>query len=369
MNAPQKLHDAGQSLWLDNIHRELLTSGTLKRYISELAVTGLTSNPSIFEHAIADTSDYDETLMSHAGKGLDPEQVFFELALEDITAAADVFRPIHLSTDGVDGFVSLEVSPALADDTEGTVAEAKRLHGLAKRSNLFIKIPGTPAGLLAIEQTIAAGIPVNVTLLFSTEHYLAAAEAYAKGIARRIKAGRDPNIASVASLFISRWDVAVKDKVPDELKDQLGIAIGTQCYAAYRGFLASERWERLRLKGARPQRLLFASTGTKNPARPDTYYISALAAPDTVDTMPEKTLLAFGEHGDVAGVLRDDGGDAERTLARFTAAGVDLSALGRQLQLEGRDSFVKDFQKLLDVVDSKINHLHEKHGVPRATTK
>ncbi len=368
MNAPQKLHDAGQSLWLDNIHRELLTSGRLRRYISELSVTGLTSNPSIFERAIAGTSDYDEVLRHHAGKGRDPEQVFYELALQDIVAAADTFRPVYEKTAGVDGFVSLEVSPALADDTAGTVAEAKRLHGLAMRSNLFIKIPGTEAGLPAIEQTIAAGIPVNVTLLFSPEQYLAAAEAYARGVARRIKARRDPNIASVASVFISRWDVAVQDKVPDELKDHLGIAIGKQCYSAYRSFLASERWERLREKGAKPQRLLFASTGTKNPARPDTYYISALAARDTVNTMPEKTLLAFGDHGEVGTVLRDDGGHSEQTLARFTAAGVNLRALGKELQLRGRDSFVKDFKKLIDCVSQKINHLNGEQGVPRAAT-
>lgn len=368
MNAPQKLHDAGQSLWLDNIHRELLTSGTLKRYINDLAVTGLTSNPSIFEHAIAGTSDYDDALMEHTGKGLDPEKVFFEIALEDITAAADFFEPTHDGSSGVDGFVSLEVSPALADDTAGTVAEAKRLHGLAKRRNLFIKIPGTEAGLPAIEETIAAGIPVNVTLLFSLDHYLAAAEAYARGIERRIKAQLNPNVASVASVFISRWDVAVQDEVPDELKDQLGIAIGQQCYGAYRKFISSERWERLEEKGAQPQRLLFASTGTKNPERPDTYYISALAARDTVNTMPEKTLLAFGDHGEVGGVLRDDGGDAAETLARFSAAGVDLAALGTGLQIKARDAFVQDFEKLLDVVDTKINHLHEEHGVQRPST-
>jgi transaldolase len=369
MNAPQKLHDAGQSLWLDNIHRELLTSGTLNRYISELAVTGLTSNPSIFEHAIAGTSDYDETLLSYAGKGLSAEQVFFDLALQDIIAAADIFLPIHKRTAAVDGFVSLEVSPALADDAEGTIAEAKRLHGLAMRNNLFIKIPGTDAGLTAIEHTIAAGIPVNVTLLFSAEQYLAAAEAYAKGVARRIKAGRDPNVASVASVFISRWDVAANPHVPAELRDRLGIAVGQQCYAAYRQFLESERWERLKIKGAKPQRLLFASTGTKNPERPDTYYISALAAPDTVNTMPEKTLIAFGDHGEVTGVLRNDGGDSERALAHFTAAGVNLPALGKQLQLAGRDAFVKDFQKLLACVDSKVNQLHAKQGEPHASAE
>ncbi len=368
MNAPQKLHNAGQSLWLDNINRKLLTSGTLGRYISELAVTGLTSNPTIFERAIANTSDYDEALRHHAGKGRDPEQVFFELALQDIVAAADLFRPIYERTSGVDGYVSLEVSPALADDTAATVAEAKRLHGLAMRSNLFIKIPGTEAGLPAIEQTIAAGIPVNVTLLFSAEQYLAAAEAYARGVARRIKARRDPNIASVASVFISRWDVAVQDSVPNELNDQLGVAVGKQCYSAYRSFLESERWERLKEKGAQPQRLLFASTGTKNPEWSDTFYVSALAARDTVNTMPEKTLLAFADHGEVESVLRDDGGHAEHTLARFTAAGIDVPALGKELQLRGRDSFVKDFKKLLDCIDAKINRLNENQSPPQAST-
>ncbi|MBK5105702.1 MAG: transaldolase, partial [Burkholderiales bacterium] len=292
MNATQQLHDLGQSLWLDNITRGLLTSGTLSRYIRELAVTGLTSNPTIFDHAIKDGDFYDAAIRKKALAGESGESLFFELALEDLTQAADLLRPVHDATGGVDGWVSLEVSPLLADDTAGTIRAAARLHARAQRPNLFIKIPGTRAGIPAIEESIYAGVPVNVTLLFSREHYIAAAEAYMRGIERRIAAGLDPKIASVASIFVSRWDVAVKDKVSAGFRNRLGIAIAMRTYKAYRDLLASKRWQKLAASGAQPQRLLWASTGTKDPAASDTLYVEALAAPDTVDTIPEKTLLA-----------------------------------------------------------------------------
>ena len=292
MSTTQQLHDLGQSLWLDNINRGLLTSGTLSRYIRDLAVTGLTSNPTIFDHAVKDGNFYDKAIQNEARAGKSGEAMFFDLALQDLNQAADLFRPVHDATDGVDGWVSLEVSPLLADDTTGTINAAVELHARAQRPNLFIKIPGTPAGIPAIEETIIAGVPVNVTLLFSREHYIAAAEAYMRGLERRIAAGRDPRVASVASIFVSRWDVAVKDKVPDALRNRLGIAIAMRTYKAYRDLLASKRWQSLAAAGARPQRLLWASTGTKDPAAPDCLYVEALAAPDTINTMPDKTLLA-----------------------------------------------------------------------------
>ena len=295
MKATQQLHDLGQSLWLDNITRGLLTSGTLGRYISELSVTGLTSNPTIFDQAIGNADFYDTAIRQKALDGKSGEALFFELALEDLTRAADLFRPVHDATGGLDGWVSLEVSPLLADDTADTIQAAVQLHARAQRPNLFIKIPGTPAGITAIEEAIFAGVPVNVTLLFSREHYLAAADAYLRGIERRVAAGLDPAVGSVASIFVSRWDVAIKDKVPQELRNRLGIAIAKRTYRAYRELLASKRWQTLASAGARPQRLLWASTGTKDPAAPDTLYIDALAAPDTVNTMPEKTLLAFDD--------------------------------------------------------------------------
>src|ERR1035437_6404925 len=306
MNATQQLHDLGQSLWLDNITRGLLTSGTLSRYIGEFAVTGLTSNPSIFDLAVKNGDFYDDAIREKADQGKSGEALFFELALEDLTQAADLFRPIHDATGGVDGWVSLEVSPLLADDTAGTIKAAARLHARAQRPNLFIKIPGTRAGIPAIEETIFAGVPVNVTLLFSREHYIAAAEAYMRGIERRIAAGLDPKVASVASIFVSRWDVADKDKVQEEFRNRLAIALAMRTYRAYRDLVASKRWQKLVGFSARPQRLLWASTGTKDPAAPDALYIEALAAPDTINTIPEKTLLAFAEHGKVKNVLPVD---------------------------------------------------------------
>ncbi len=347
MNAPQQLHDLGQSLWLDNITRGLLTSGTLSRYIRELAVTGLTSNPTIFDQAIKNGDFYDDAIRRKTLEGKSGEALFFELALEDLTQAADLFRPIHDATDGVDGWVSLEVSPLLADDTAGTIKAAARLHARAQRPNLFIKIPGTRAGIAAIEEAIFAGVPVNVTLLFSREHYIAAAEAYMRGIERRIAAGLDAKVASVASIFISRWDVAVKDKVAGEFRNRLGIAIAMRTYKAYRDLLASTRWQKLAASGARPQRLLWASTGTKDPAAPDTLYVEALAAPDTINTIPEATLLAFAGHGSLGKLLPADEGYAEAVLAEFTREGVDLGALAAELQREGTAAFAKSWNDLM----------------------
>jgi len=357
MKATQRLHDLGQSLWLDNITHGLLTKGTLRGYITELSVTGLTSNPTIFDHAIKNTEFYNDAIRQKVREGKSGEELFFELALEDLTQAADLFRPIYDATDGVDGWVSLEVSPLLAYDTARSIKEANELYARAKRPNLFIKIPGTPEGLPAIEETIFKGVPVNVTLLFSREHYVAAADAYMRGIERRIIAGLDPKVGSVASLFISRWDKAVMGRVPDELRDRLGIAIAKRTYKAYRDLLASPRWQKLASAGARPQRLLWASTGTKDPEVSDTLYIEALAAPSTINTIPEKTLLAFADHGEVKGVLPADGGDAEEILARFAQVGVDNEALAAELQGEGVQSFAKSWNDLMDTIASKSHVL------------
>ena len=353
MNAAEDLHAMGQSLWLDNITRGLLESGTLQHYLRDFAVTGLTSNPTIFEHAISDTDFYDEAIHEKIAKGRSGEALFFDLALEDLTRAADLFRPIHKATVGIDGWVSLEVSPLLANDTSGTVREAAQLHARAQRENLFIKIPGTPAGLTAIEESIFAGVPVNVTLLFSCEQYLAAAAAYMRGIERRIASGLDPKVGSVASVFISRWDVAVKGKVPTELANQLGIAIARRTYRAYRELLVSRRWRKLRDAGALEQRLLWASTGTKDPLASDTFYLQGLAAPDTINTIPEKTLLAFADHGKVNGSMPADGGDAENVLIAFAQAGIDDEALATQLQLEGAASFTKSWNDLMAILEKK----------------
>jgi transaldolase len=361
MKSTQRLHDLGQSLWLDNITRGLLTSGTLARYIGELSVTGLTSNPTIFEHAIGNSNFYDQAIREKSLAGKSGESLFFELALEDLTRAADLLRPAYDASDGVDGYVSLEVSPLLADDTAGTIAAARQLHARAQRPNLFIKIPGTRAGIPAIEESIFAGVPVNVTLLFSREHYLAAAEAYLRGIERRIAAGLHPRVASVASLFISRWDVAVKDKVPEALHNRLGIAIAMRTYRACRELLASARWQKLAAAGARPQRLLWASTGTKDPAAPDVLYIEALAAPDTINTMPEKTLLAFAEHGRINGALAADGGNAEAVIADFATAGIDDASLAADLQREGTASFAASWRDLMASIASKSAALTQNH--------
>jgi transaldolase len=352
MNATRQLHELGQSLWLDNITRELLTSGTLGRYIRELSVTGLTSNPTIFDQAIG-TGAYDEAIRNKVDEGKSGEALFFELALEDLTQAADLFRLVHDASDGVDGWVSLEVSPLLADDSAGTVKAAAQLHARAQRPNLFIKIPGTSAGLPAIEESIFAGVPVNVTLLFSREHYLAAAAAYMRGIERRIAAGRDPRVASVASLFVSRWDVAVRDKVSDEFRNRLGIAIALRTDHAYRELLASPRWLKLAAAGARPQRLLWASTGTKDPAAPDVLYVEALAAPDTINTMPEKTLLAFADHGKLGKILPAEEGYAEAVIAEFTREGVNDEVLAAELQRQGTAAFAASWRDLIARIAAK----------------
>jgi transaldolase len=353
MKATQTLHDQGQSLWLDNITRDLLQSGTLGRYISELSVTGLTSNPTIFDHAIKNSTAYDAAIRKKVKDGKSGEDLFFELALEDLTRAADLFRPIWDRTRGVDGWVSLEVSPLLAHDTASTLAAAKALHARAGRPNLLIKIPGTKEGLPAIEEAIFAGVPINVTLLFSSEQYLAAADAFLRGIERRVAAGLDPDVGSVASVFISRWDAAVKGKVPEALRNQLGIAIAKRTYKAYRALLDSPRSQRLFNAGARPQRLLWASTGTKDPSASDILYVRSLAAPFTVNTMPEATLKALAEHGVLGGMLSADGGDSEEVLAGFAKAGVDVNALASQLQDEGAKSFVTSWRELMDVIASK----------------
>jgi transaldolase len=353
MKTTRRLHDTGQSLWLDNITRGLLTSGGLKHYIDELSVTGLTSNPTIFDHAIRNSDDYDAAIREKTAAGAAGEELFFELALEDLTQAADLFRPAHEATDRVDGWVSLEVSPKLAYDTASSLAAAKELHARAGRPNVFIKIPGTAPGLPAIEEAIFAGVPVNVTLLFSREQYLAAAGAYIRGIERRVAAGLNPRVASVASLFVSRWDTAVAGKVPPALVNRLGVAIAKRTYEAYRKLLASDRWLRLLNAGARSQRLLWASTGTKDPKASDVLYVEALAAPHTVNTMPEKTLLAFADHGEVGDMLPQDGGDAEELLGQFTRAGIDLDALAARLQRDGADSFVKSWDELLACILNK----------------
>jgi len=353
MKPTEQLHALGQSIWLDNITRDLLTSRTLQRYIDDLTVTGLTSNPSIFDHAIAHSKSYDEEIRRQAEAGKTDEALFFELAIQDLTKAADMFAPIHQRTAGVGGWVSLEVSPLLAYDTERAVAAAKTLLAKANGPNLFIKIPGTLEGLPAIEEAIFSGVPINVTLLFSRDDYVRAADAYMRGLERRVAAGLSPDVRSVASVFVSRWDKATLDKVPGELRDRLGIAVSQQSYKAYRDTLESERWQRLEGFGARPQRLLFASTSTKDPQASDVLYIGALAAPNTVNTMPEETLLAFGNHGQVDRAMARDGADAEQVLVAITRAGVDVGALAQELQNEGAKGFVDSWKDLLGAIDAK----------------
>jgi transaldolase len=353
MTVTKSLRDLGQSLWLDNITREILDNGTLRRYIDSLSVTGLTSNPTIFDEAIGNTSAYDSGIRQKAQAGLAGEELFVELALEDLRRAADLFRPVFDRTQGIDGWVSMEVSPLLANDTKTTIDAALRIHKQANRPNLYIKIPGTPAGVPAIEAAIFAGVPVNVTLLFSREHYLRVAEAYMRGIERRLAADLDPRVNSVASLFVSRWDRAVADKVPPELRNRLGIAIAARTYRAHHELLAGKRWRDLEAAGARKQRMLWASTGTKDPQAAPGLYVEALAAPDTVDTMPEKTLLAFAAGGTIKSVMPTDGGDAEEVLARFAGAGIDVDALAARLQSEGAESFVKSWRELMKRIAEK----------------
>ena len=357
MNRTTQLHDLGQSLWLDNITREMLDNGTLHRYIHEFSITGLTSNPTIFDNAIEKTGAYDDAIRDKAASIKSREALFMELALEDLRRAADLFRPVFDDTDGIDGWVSMEVSPLLAYDTAGSIDAAARIYRQADRPNLFVKIPGTLEGIPAIEESIFAGVPINVTLLFSREQYLAAAEAYLRAIERRIAAGLDPRVSSVASLFVSRWDVAVSGKVPAELHNRLGIAVGARTYRAYRDLLASPGWRKLAAAGARPQRLLWASTGTKDAKASDTLYVEALAAPDTIDTIPEKTLRAFAEHGEIKNPMTEDSRDGEATLARFEQAGIDIDALAVQLQRDGAQAFVASWEKLMRRIDDKSRTL------------
>lgn len=359
MNATQKLHNIGQSLWLDNITRGLLTTGTLGRYIQEFSVTGLTSNPTIFDHAIKNSHDYDDAIRQKVKDGKSGESLFFELALEDLRQAADLFRPIYDQTNGVDGWVSLEVSPMLAHDTSGTIAAAKELHARAGRRNLFIKIPGTKEGVPAIEEAIFAGVPINVTLLFSREQYVASAEAYLRGIERRIAAGLNPEVGSVASMFISRWDVAVRGNAPEPLRNQLGIAVAGQVYEAYRILFDSPRAQCILNAGARWQRLLWASTGTKDPKASDTLYIQALAAPFTVNTMPETTLKALADHGEISQALSTSAHSSDEVLAKFAKAGIDIGAVAAQLQDEGAKAFIKSWNELLASIASKGETLKE----------
>lgn len=353
----ETLHEKGQSIWLDYITRELMASGTLARYIDELSVTGLTSNPSIFDKAIEASPDYDDDIRDQAGAARSGEDLFFELAIDDIRAAADLFHSTWERTAGVDGWVSVEVSPTLAYDTKGTIEAAHRLHTAVDRPNVFIKIPGTPEGLGAIEESIANGIAVNVTLLFSVEQYVAQAEAYLRGIERRVANGLNPDVASVGSLFVSRWDKKVPDSAPDELKDRLGVSVSKAAYKAYRELFSSDRWTRLVSYGARPQRILWASTSTKDPALPDTYYVSELAAPGTVNTMPENTLLAVADHGEIGASISADGDDSADWLAKFAAAGVDPEAVGKQLQDEGAAAFVESWKSLISCIEGKSSTL------------
>jgi len=358
MNPTRQLQDLGQSLWLDNITRTLLDDGTLQRYIDEDSITGLTSNPSIFDAAIGDGDAYDDDIRAAARGGKSGEALFIDLALSDLRRAADLFRPAFEETDHVDGWVSMEVSPLLAADTKGSIKAARDIHRAARRDNLFVKIPGTRQGVPAIEESIFAGVPINVTLLFSCEQYLEAANAYLRGIERRIEAGLAPDVPSVASLFVSRWDVAANETLPQELRNQLGIAVAKKTYRAYREMLASPRWEKVMDAGAKPQRLLWASTGTKDPAAPDTLYVTALAAPDTINTIPDKTLRAFADHGRVEGTLPQECGDCDATLARIEQAGVDTDALAEKLQKDGAEAFVKSWNELLQRIAGKVRDLN-----------
>jgi transaldolase len=357
MNKTALLRDIGQSLWLDNITRDLLDDGTLRRYVDEFSITGLTSNPTIFDEAIGKTAAYDGGIRDKSRTGRSDEALFFELALEDLRRAADLFRPVFEATGGVDGWASIELSPLLATDTAASIDAARRIHAQAMRPNIFVKIPGTPAGVPAIEESVFAGVPVNVTLLFSRDQYVAAADAYQRGIERRLAEGRDPHVASVASLFVSRWDRKVADIVPAPLRNRLGIAIGGTVYRAYRQSLAAPRWRALQSRGAQPQRLLWASTGTKDPNAPDTLYVEALAAPDTIDTMPEKTLRAFADHGQLRKTMAADGGGADETLAQFVRAGVDVDDLAHRLQDEGARAFVDSWTELLKRIADKRHAL------------
>jgi len=360
MNPCQQLStQLGQSLWLDNITRDLLNDGTLRRYINDYAVTGLTSNPTIFDEAIGHSNSYDSDIAAMARTDISEEALFMKLALDDLRRAADLFKPVHEQSHGVDGWVSMEVSPLLAYDTASTIQAAKSIVASAQRDNLYVKIPGTEAGVGAIEECIYLGIPINVTLLFSREQFLAAAEAYMRGIERRVKDGLSPLVSSVASVFISRWDKAISTRVPTELHNKLGIAIAQRTFQAYVELLASPRFQKLAALGAQPQRLLWASTGVKDPTASATLYIEALAALNTINTMPEKTLLAFAEHGELRGAMSKDATDGESMLIEFKKAGIDIDTLAKQLQTDGADAFVKSWQQLLKRINEKRVAAHE----------
>ena len=353
----KNLHQLGVSIWLDNITREMLDNGILKNYIDDFCITGLTSNPSIFEAAIAKTSYYDETIRSYTHPGLSHEEVFFKLAIEDIRRAADLFIPVYQKTNGLDGFVSIEVSPLLAYDAENTIRSARDIFSRVGRPNVFIKIPGTPEGLPAIEKVIAEGIPVNVTLLFSAEQYSAAAEAVLKGIETRIEKGLDPCVNSVASVFVSRWDKAVAAKAPAELLNKLGIAVMQKTYSAYLDFLRSPRVQRLMNFGVFPQRLLWASTGTKDPNASDILYVKNLAAPYTVNTIPENTLMAYADHGEEGELLNGDASSADKIIGQFRELSVDYFTLAEQLQAEGADAFKKSWDNLIRSIADKRDQI------------
>jgi transaldolase len=360
LNPAQRLHALGQSLWLDSISRLMLRSGALARYVSELAVTGLTSNPTILGHAMAAGSDYDHSLARLVDAGVtDAQDLVYSLALEDLAEAAALFRPAWERTAGVDGYVSLEVPPDVAYDAQATIALARRLHDQAGFPNLLVKIPGTPPGLTAMEETITAGIGVNVTLLFSDTHYLRTADAYLRALERRRAAGLDLNVPSVASVFISRWDAAADPLLPPALHGRLGLAMAQKTYSSHLQLLSDKRWQTLAEAGARPQRVLWASTSTKDPDLPDSYYLGRLAAPDTIDTVPEKTLLAFADHGDPDQRLAPDYAAAERTISAIADAGVDVDILAERLQRQGAGAFGADWAALLDA-------MREKAGGPAA---
>lgn len=352
MNTLQHLRELGQSLWLDSISRPMLDDGRLERYARELGVTGLTSNPTIFDEAIG-TGAYDTEIARRTAAGKSGEELFTELALDDLRRAAQLFRPAFDSTGGVDGWVSMELSPLLAADTAGSVSAAARIHRAASLPNLFVKIPGTPEGVGAIEQSIFDGVPINVTLLFSPAHYLASANAYLRGIERRLAAGRSAVVGSVASLFVSRWDKAVAGRVPPMMRNRLGIAIAQRTYVVHRELYASARWRELAAAGARPQRLLWASTGTKDPAAPESLYAEAFAAPDTIDTLPEKTLLALSRLEAAPAVMAPDGGDSVHVLDAFANEGVDIDELAERLQREGAEAFVKSWHHLMGSIADK----------------
>ncbi len=358
MNPAQQLHQAGQSLWLDSINRKMLRDGTLSRYIHDLALTGLTSNPTILGHAMAASSDYDDSLRAHLAAGTrEPEELVFSVAMEDITAAADLFRPVWERTDGVDGYVSIEVPPGLAYDTDRSIEVARRLHQQAGRPNVLVKIPGTPQGLLAMEQLVAEGIGINVTLLFSDAHYQQTAQAYIRALERRAEAGQGLDVPSVASLFVSRWDTAADQLLPPGLHGRLGLAVTQQVYASYRALLSEQRWTTLAAAGARPQRVLWASTSTKDPDLPDTYYLEKLAAPDTINTMPEKTLLAYVDHGGPVELMHPADAATDRDLAEVASHGIDIDALGQSLQRQGAHAFEADWATLVEAISGKVDSL------------